>query len=150
MQISELLVLDCVDCAVDCHSKKRVLEQISELAKRHAPQNKQIEILDALIQREKVGSTGIGNGIALPHGRLEGIDKTFAVVVTCTQGIDFDAIDGQPVDVFFAIFIAENQSQEHLITLSHIAQRLAGSQTIEKMRHAINKEQIIEALSTES
>ena len=109
-------------CAVPATSKKKILETISEKASEHIESSSTFELLDSLITREKVGSTGIGNGIAIPHGRLPNTEKVIAVLVTTTEPIAFDSIDNRPVDIFVALFVPEAQCQQHLCTLQSIAQ----------------------------
>ena len=94
-----------------------------------------------------MGSTGIGNGIAIPHGRIDGIDDIVAVVVTSEEPIDFDAIDDRPVDIFFALLVPSEQTEEHLQTLSSIAQKLSDKDIVKTIRKATSKDQIIAALA---
>ena len=100
MNIQALVSLDRTECAVQCNSKKRILEIISDIAAETNAEIQKEDALNALLSREKMGSTGIGNGIALPHGRLASLSKVTAVVVTTTPAIAFDAIDDKPVDIF--------------------------------------------------
>lgn len=81
-----------------------------------------------------MGSTGIGNGIAIPHGRLTTIDHPIAIFVKCEEPIAFDAIDKQPVDVLFALLVPADQCQQHLSTLSSMAQKLSDKQVLKQLR----------------
>lgn len=146
MNIQALVSLDRTECAVQCNSKKRILEIISEIAAQTNPEVEKEAVLSALLGREKVGSTGIGNGIALPHGRLPELTKVTAVVVTTTPAINFDAIDDKPVDIFFAILVPENQTEGHLQTLATIAGKLSQKEIIKAIRGAETKEEVIAAL----
>ena len=121
MEIADILSLDCTRCAVPLTSKKRVLQYISTVVSEKLPLLDEGEILNSLICREKMGSTGIGNGIAIPHGRISGIDSPIAVVVTSQSGIDFESIDNQKVDIFFAIMVPADKAEGHLQTLARIA-----------------------------
>jgi PTS system nitrogen regulatory IIA component len=94
-----------------------------------------------------MGSTGIGNGIALPHGRLKNLEKVIAIVVTSEKPINFDAIDNAPVDIFFAILVPENKASEHLGTLSAIATKLNNKETLNRMRMAKTDQELFEAIS---
>ena len=147
MIISDIISLDRTECAVDCHSKKRIFEVISEIAARENPSLALGDILASIVSREKMGSTGIGNGIAIPHGRIDGIDDILAVVVTSEEPIDFDAIDDRPVDIFFALLVPSEQTEEHLQTLSSIAQKLSDKEIVKTIRKATSKDQIIAALA---
>ncbi|BBO29045.1 PTS system, nitrogen regulatory IIA component [Marisediminitalea aggregata] len=146
MNIQALVSLDRTECAVQCNSKKRILEIISDIAAQANPEVEKEAVLSALLGREKVGSTGIGNGIALPHGRLPELTKVTAVVVTTTPAINFDAIDDKPVDIFFAILVPENQTEGHLQTLATIAGKLSQKEIIKAIRGAETKEEVIAAL----
>jgi len=146
MNIQALVSLDRTECAVQCNSKKRILEIISDIAAQTNPEVEKEAVLNALLSREKVGSTGIGNGIALPHGRLPELTKVTAVVVTTTPAINFDAIDDKPVDIFFAILVPESQTEGHLQTLATIAGKLSQKEIIKAIRGAETKEEVIAAL----
>ena len=134
MQLSEILTTSCTRCHVAVTSKKRILEKICQLAAIHVSDLEQDELLDSLLDREKMGSTGIGNGIAIPHGRLPNSSKAVAVLITTEKAIDFDAIDNRAVDVFVALFVPENSCQEHLNTLQNIAKLFSDKKTIKQVR----------------
>ena len=146
MEIKDILHPDCTLCAVQGTSKKRVLELISQIANQHLIDIDQATILSSLTCREKMGSTGIGNGIALPHGRLQELENVLAVVVTSESAIDYDAIDNAPVDIFFAILVPEDKASEHLGTLSTIATKLTNKDTLVKMRNAKTNQELFEAI----
>lgn len=147
MEIKDVLLPDCTLCAVQGTSKKRILELISNIATQHIVDIDQATILASLMNREKMGSTGIGNGIALPHGRLKHLKKVVAVVITSQTPIEFDAIDKQPVDIFFAILVPEEQACEHLGTLSAIAAKLTDKDTLKRMRQAQTNEELFKVVN---
>ena len=134
MQLSEILTISCTCCDLAVTSKKRILEKICQLAATQVTDIDQDELLDSLLDREKMGSTGIGNGIAIPHGRLPNASKAVAVLITTEQTIDFDAIDNRAVDIFVALFVPENSCQEHLDTLKSIAQLFSDKKLIKQVR----------------
>lgn len=136
MKLSSIINKDCSKAAVLFNSKKRALEYISELASEHLPEHNAHEILDAFLTREKLGSTGIGKGIAIPHGRLSGIDSIFAILITNQNGIDFDAIDNRPVDILLAMLVPEGNNEEHLKTLAAIAGKLNNKEFCKQLRQA--------------
>ncbi|WP_337879180.1 PTS IIA-like nitrogen regulatory protein PtsN [Rheinheimera sp.] len=136
MNLSSMLSEDCTKSAVLFNSKKRILEYIAELAHQHLPQIPEYSILEALMTREKLGSTGIGGGIAIPHGKLKEVNSPLLVFVVSQDPIQFDAIDNQAVDIFCAILIPENQCQTHLSTLSGIARMLSQKDFTKKIRHS--------------
>jgi PTS system nitrogen regulatory IIA component len=148
MEIKDILHPDCTLCAVQGTSKKRVLELISQIANQYLIDIDQATILSSLTCREKMGSTGIGNGIALPHGRLHDLENVIAILVTSEKPIDYDAIDNAPVDIFFAILVPENKASEHLGTLSTIATKLNNKETLSRMRKARTEQELFEAITT--
>lgn len=147
MIISDIISLDRTECAVECQSKKRIFEVISDIAVKGNPQLNVNDVLASMLAREKMGSTGIGNGIAIPHGRIEGIQDIVAIVVTSEEPIQFDAIDDKPVDIFFALLVPSEQTQEHLQTLSSIAQKLSDKEIVKAIRNAATRDEIISALA---
>jgi len=134
MQLSEILTTSCTSCDVTVTSKKRILEKICQLAANEISDIEQDELLESLLDREKMGSTGIGNGIAIPHGRLPNSSKAVAVLITTEQTIDFDAIDNREVDVFVALFVPEDSCKEHLDTLQNIAKLFSDKKMLKQVR----------------
>ena len=147
MDIQAIVSLDRTECAVQCNSKKRILEIIADIAAKQNENIDQATVLNSLMARERMGSTGIGNGIALPHGRLAGLDRVIAIVVTSTPAIDFDALDEKPVDIFFALLVPEEQTEGHLQTLATVAGKLSDKETIKAIRRATTSDDILSALS---
>lgn len=135
MQLNEVLSLDCTKTAVQCTSKKRALEIISEIAAQHSGLDSN-RLFECMLSREKVGTTGIGNGIAIPHGRMLDSDQAIAVLLQCEQPVDFDAIDSRPVDILFALLVPDEQCKTHLTTLSLMAEKLNDKATLKRLRHA--------------
>lgn len=146
MDIQAIVSLDRTECAVQCNSKKRILEIIADIAAKNNENIDSATVLSSLMSRERMGSTGIGNGIALPHGRLVGLEKVIAIVVTCTPAIDFDALDEKPVDIFFALLVPEEQTEGHLQTLATVAGKLSDKETIKAIRRATKSDEILSAL----
>lgn len=146
MEIKDILSPDCTSCAVQGTSKKRIFEVISQVAAERLQNIDQATVLSSLLSREKMGSTGIGNGIALPHGRLQDLEKVIAILITCEPSIEFDAIDNVPVDIFFAILVPEDQAQGHLQTLATIATKLSDKDVVKSIRKAQTDEQLYEAI----
>jgi PTS system nitrogen regulatory IIA component len=141
-----MLSEDCTKSAVLFNSKKRILEYIAELAHQHMPALAESTIFEALMAREKLGSTGIGGGIAIPHGKLKDVTAPMLVFVVSQDGIQFDAIDNQVVDIFCAILIPENQCQTHLTTLAGIARLLSQKELTRKIRHSQNDQELYQLL----
>ena len=141
MQLSEVLSLDCTKSAVQCSSKKRALEIISEIAALHTGQNA-TELFECMLSREKMGSTGIGNGIAIPHARMSDSENAVAVLLQCEEPIEFDSIDNRPVDLLFALLVPEDQCKEHLKTLACMAERLNDKQLLKQLRNAASDQEL--------
>lgn len=146
MEIKDILSKDCTRCAVPITSKKRALQFISSVAADNIPSLDEEEILNSLICREKMGSTGIGGGIAIPHGRVSGIEAPIAVVVTSQTGIDFESIDNQKVDIFFAIMVPAEKAEGHLQTLARIAKTLSDKDVVKQIRKADSDQTLYDIL----
>lgn len=142
MDLSNILSPDCVRCAVEGTSKKKVLELIGQLAASRLAGAASFEVFESLLNRERLGSTGIGLGVAIPHGRLAGIHKPIAVLLTLSSPIDFDAIDNQPVDIVFALLVPEEQHEQHLQTLATVAQRLNDKTMTRALRDAQSDQEL--------
>ena len=149
MNLQNILTVDCTLCAAPLSSKKRIFERLCELAAHKIPELTKHDLLDSLLAREKMGSTGIGNGIAIPHGRLTKSEQAVAVLITTEQAIPFDAIDNRPVDIFIALFVPENSCQEHLSTLQSIAKFFSQKQTLKQVRKCQSNEQLFELVNQE-
>ncbi|MGB0721290.1 MAG: PTS sugar transporter subunit IIA [Gammaproteobacteria bacterium] len=122
MQIHQLLAPARIACSGQASSKKRVLENLADLLAQGSDQALDAtEIFDSLLGRERLGSTGLGHGIALPHGRMPYHGPPLAAFVTLKNGVDFDALDGEPVRMLFALVIPEESTDEHLQILANLA-----------------------------
>jgi len=124
MKISKLISEQLIIPALRGKSKKQILE---ELVKYLASNKKNIdseELLRVLIEREKLGSTGIGEGIAIPHGKLNGLDNIFLVFGVSNKGIDFESIDGKPVNLIFLLVAPTNSAGVHLKALARLSRLL--------------------------
>jgi nitrogen PTS system EIIA component len=136
MLISKLVHPARIACRENCTSKKRSLEVLSKLLADATPDLTEGEIFDSLIGRERLGSTGLGKGVALPHGRIQGISQPLGALLTLTDGIEFDAIDNQPVDLLFALLVPAESTDEHLQILAQLAERFSQPVFCEKLRAA--------------
>ncbi len=146
MELSTILQPACTTCATP-GSKKKVLELISDLAAAQYPPLSSQEIFESLLAREKMGSTGIGNGIAIPHGRLTTIAEPLAVLVKCTEPIPFDAIDNQPVDILFALLVPAEQCEQHLSTLAAMAEKLNDKAVLKQLRKAQDEAELYQVIT---
>jgi PTS system nitrogen regulatory IIA component len=127
-------------------SKKRVLEQIANLVARELPDLDGQDIFESLIAREKLGSTGFGNGIAIPHCRLPGCNAPISALLRLNAPVDFDAIDGAPVDLLFILLVPEAATDEHLELLRQIASMLDRSDVRESLRQAQSSEALYQVV----
>jgi len=134
MNITSLLSLERIACRNDVGSKKRLLEQLGELLASSSPALSQHEIFDALLNREKLGSTGLGKGVAIPHGRVAGLERPLCALIKLAPALDFDATDGEPVDLVFALLVPENSTEEHLQVLSTIAEIFSNTEICTALR----------------
>ena len=147
IQINTVLSIECTRGSVNCQSKKRALEIISELAAKQLKLVPQV-VFDAIWTRERMGSTGIGNGIAIPHGKLEEDTlRAVGVFIRLEQPIAFDAIDNQPVDLLFALLVPAEQCNTHLHTLALVAKRLADKTVCRRLRAAQSDEELYEIMT---
>lgn len=128
MNIEALLSPERVQCHTASTSKKRALEKLSELLASGTDGLTASEIFDSLLSRERLGSTGLGHGVAIPHGRTAGASKAVAALVTLDGGVDYDAPDHKPVDILFALVVPEASTDEHLQTLAQLAQMFSDEQ----------------------
>jgi len=146
MNITSLLSPDRVVSCDDIASKKRLLEQLSELLSKSSPQLSQQVIFDALVNREKLGSTGLGKGVAIPHGRLAALEEPLCAFIKLNTPVDFDASDEQPVDLVFCLLVPEDSTEEHLQVLSTIAEIFSNPRMCNELRMCDSGECILEHL----
>lgn len=146
MDISQLIAPDRVKCLSDIGSKKRALESLSQLLGSGAAGIDPNDIFDQLIERERLGSTGLGHGVALPHGRLSSEDNSSSVAWGCfiklDQGIDFDSPDRQPADLLFGLLVPEQCTDEHLQILAALAGMFSDSQFCDQLRTCNSDEEL--------
>ena len=135
MEIADLITPDAVVAHLKASNKKQVLQ---ELAARAAVLTKLPErrIFEILSEREKLGSTGMGQGVAIPHGRFAGIERMTGLFARMDTPIDFDAMDDQPVDLFFVLLAPEGAGADHLKALARVSRLLRNQAICEKLRAA--------------
>ena len=121
MLISDLLSPERICCDVKSSSKKRLLELISEELARNSEELSKREIFESLCARERLGSTGLGNGVAVPHAKAEGIAEAALVLGRSRQGIEWQAIDGRPVHIVFLLVSKAGEAEQHLACLRWIS-----------------------------
>ena len=136
MPVLEFLNPDSVIPSLRARGKKQVLQELSAQAARHLSGADEREIFDTLLQRERLGSTGIGEGVAIPHGKLPHLDRLFGLVARLERPVDFEALDGQPVDLAFLILAPEGAGADHLKALAQVARILREPGLLERVRNA--------------
>ena len=133
MQLGTILKADAVKSIASCTSKKRLFHDLGELAEASYGLNA-VDVIDALIDRENLGPTGVGQGIALPHARMAQADKVVGLFLRLEKPLDFDAIDRQPVDLVFALIAPENAGVDHLKALALVSRTLRNKSICTKLR----------------
>ncbi len=133
MQLGTILKHDAVKSIAGCTSKKRLFHDLGELAESSYGLNA-TDVIDALIEREGLGPTGVGQGIALPHARLPELDRVVGLFLRLEKPLNFDAVDRQPVDLVFALLAPENAGVEHLKALALVSRTLRDDAVCAKLR----------------
>jgi len=148
MEIADLLSSDSVLPKLRVSGKKQALQ---ELAKRAAvlTQLPERQIFDVILERERLGTTGVGGGIAIPHGRLPKLDRIYGLFARLEQPIDFESIDEQPVDLIFMLLAPEAAGADHLKALARVSRMLRDRSVTEKLRGSDSREALY-ALLTDS
>ena len=148
MEIADLLSADSVLPMLRVSGKKQALQ---ELAKRAAAltQLPERQIFDVILERERLGTTGVGGGIAIPHGRLPKLDRIYGLFARLEQPIDFESIDEQPVDLIFMLLAPETAGADHLKALARVSRMLRDRSVTEKLRGSDGREALY-ALLTDS
>ena len=133
MMITDLFAPEAILPAVKVNSKKQALQELAARAAELTGQSERA-IFEVLLQREKLGTTAVGYGIAIPHGKLPKLEKLFGLFARLERPIDFEAMDGQPVDLLFLLLAPEGAGADHLKALSRIARVLRDHDTVAKIR----------------
>ncbi len=146
MGLSDLVDVSAVLPSLKANSKKQLLQLLAEKAAAATGLPERV-IFDTILQRERLGSTGVGNGIAIQHGKLAGVDKIFGVFARLEQPVDFEALDDRPVDLVFLLLAPEGAGADHLKALSRIARVLRDNDTVQKIRNTKDAAAIFALLS---
>lgn len=144
MRVREILTPENTHIDVHGVSKKRLLDQVAQLVASNASSLSEQQVFDALIARERLGSTGIGEGIAIPHCRLGCCEKPVGLLIRLDEAIDFESIDGKPVDLVFVLLVPEANPEQHLKTLSHLAALFNEAGFRDQLRTAQNAETLFQ------
>ena len=149
MQLTDIITPSRVLANLEGGSKKRVLELTAEFIANESSLDSE-DIYQGLIERERLGSTGIGYGVAIPHCRLPSLveDETRGYLIQLSQGVDFDAIDGQPVELLFVLLVPESTNQVHLNLLASLADCFSKDQFRHDLQMATSEEELFEIALT--
>lgn len=148
MQIIDLLAPARVVPGVRTTSKKRLIEELARLLDERDSPERRRAIFDALIKRERLGSTGVGLGVAIPHGRSASVERAVGAFVRLAEPIDFNAVDGKPVDLVFALVVPEHFTDQHLMFLAQLAQMFSDAEATARLRAAPDGAALYKALSS--
>jgi PTS system nitrogen regulatory IIA component len=135
-----------IGCGLEIASKKRLLETLARLLANGHPRLEPDLIFERLLERERLGSTGLGHGIGLPHARVKEVTESIGAFVSLTRGVDYDAVDGEPVDLAFALLVPETATEEHLQLLAQLAGRFSDPLTRKRLREADSAAAILHVL----
>ena len=149
MPLTDLVAPNAVIPALKVNSKKQAIQEMAARAASVSTQNERV-IFETLLQRERLGSTGIGHGVAIPHGKLPKLDKLFGVFARLDRPIDFEALDGQPVDLIFLLLAPEGAGADHLKALAKVARLLRDPDTAHKLRESRDAEALYAGLTMTS
>ncbi|MCJ8323723.1 MAG: PTS sugar transporter subunit IIA [Rhizobiales bacterium] len=146
MEILDFLTSSNVFIDVKAKSKKQILQFLSDEAAKTTDID-QRDIFDALLERERLGSTGVGKGIAIPHAKFKGLTKIVGMFVKLRHEVEFDSIDDKPVDLIFLLMVPENAGADHLTALARISRFMRDSQNIEGIHGAENIDSLYAVLT---
>ena len=133
MEISDLIGPDSVIADLRATSKQQALQELAERAASQTELHER-QIFDVLLERERLGTTGVGNGIAIPHGKLPGLKRLHGVFARLSTPIDFESIDERPVDLIFLLLAPETAGADHLKALARVSRLLRDQAVCEKLR----------------
>ena len=149
MPLTDLVAPQAVIPALKVNNKKQAIQELAARAAELTGQSER-EILEILQQREKLGSTGVGNGVAIPHGKLPKLGKLFGLFARLARPVDFEALDGQPVDLVFLLLAPEGAGADHLKALARVARLLRDHDVARKLRDSRDAEALYAVLAMPS
>ena len=149
MALTDLVAPDAIIPALKVNGKKQALQELATRAAALLGQNERT-IFEILVQREKLGSTGVGHGIAIPHGKLAKLGKLFGLFARLERPVDFEALDGQPVDLVFLLLAPEGAGADHLKALARVARLLRDPDTAHKLRESRDADALYAVLALQS
>jgi PTS system nitrogen regulatory IIA component len=145
MQLGEFLDFDAIKTALPGGNKRSLLQQLANLAAQRVG-IEQATVLTSLTEREQLGSTGFGQGVAIPHGKIEGLGRIYGLFARLAEPVEYKAIDGRPVDLVFLLLSPPDAGAEHLKALAAISRVTRSAPTLEKMRGARSRDALAAVL----
>ena len=149
MPLNDIVAVNAVIPALKVNGKKQALQEIAARAADLTGLNERT-IFETLLQREKLGSTGIGHGIAIPHGKMPKLERLFGLFARLDRPIDFESLDGQPVDLVFLLLAPEGAGADHLKALARVARLLRDPDTANKLRDSSDADALYAVLAMTS
>jgi PTS system nitrogen regulatory IIA component len=146
MKLSEIIDEENIVPELQAKDKKGVLEELAHVLSSHEPSINKSDLVKVLLERERLGSTGIGDGVAIPHGKMNGVKNPIISFGRSRKGLDFDSMDGQPAHLFFLLVAPENSAGLHLKALAKIAKLLKSSAFRKKLIEADSRGDIYQAI----
>jgi len=145
MQLSDFLDFDAIKTALPGGNKRSLLQQLANAAAQRVNVDPAV-VLASLSEREQLGSTGFGQGVAIPHGKIEGLTRIYGMFARVGEAVDYKAIDGRPVDLVFLLLSPPDAGAEHLKALAAVSRVTRNSATLEKMRGARSRDALAAVL----
>lgn len=142
MVLADTIIKDCVVCELNSKEKSEIIDELSSNLSSYIEEVSREDVLTSILEREKLGSTGIGYGVAIPHGKVEGISKVYISFGRSTDGVDFDSIDDKPAHLFFLIIAPMDSSALHLKALASISGLLKEEQFRKQLMKAKDSAEI--------
>jgi len=149
MKVSEFLSNNCIKIGLQSKTKKEVLEELVDVLVSAGKVKDKMKVLQVLIDREELGSTGIGQGVAIPHGRTDDVENPVAVLGLSREGIHFDTLDGDPVNIFYLLLAPQSESGTHLKSLARISGLLKDKYFRKNILDCQSAEGILEVIASE-
>jgi PTS system nitrogen regulatory IIA component len=149
MPLTDVVALDAIIPALKVNGKKQALQELAAKAAQISGHGER-QIFETLMQREKLGSTGVGNGVAIPHGKLPKLSRLFGLFARLERPVDFESLDGQPVSLIFLLLAPEGAGADHLKALARVARVLRDPDTARKLRESRDAEAIYAVLAMPS
>lgn len=147
MDIEHVITVNRISCHQDVSSKKRALELMCDLLATDQALLDENQIFSCMLERERLGSTGVGHGVAIPHSRMDGVEKAIVALATLETPIEYDSPDDEPVDILFALLVPLDCTNEHLDLLAKAAHMFSNTTLCERIRAATDPQDVYDLLA---